>query len=844
MKKLVLIDGNNLMFRSYYATAYTGNIMKNSKGLPTNALYGFANMINKIVAEENPIYIAVAFDIGKNFRKAKYDFYKEGRNATPEELKIQMPIARKILDGMGIKYLEKEPYEADDIIGTLVHQAELDPDFDVTIISSDKDLLQLINFETDIKLLKQDSHIRYNERTFKEEWKIDPIKIIDLKGLMGDASDNIPGVKGVGEKTALKLLQEYGSVENIYENIDNIKGALKQKLLDGKDSAFMSKEIATIYKEVPLDVDFESLKYLKVQPQLKDIYQDLEFYSLLSKMEVKKETKLDYKKVSVNDLKLEKEIALFTLLDQENYHYAKVLGCAIKDKNNIYFLDDITGLNEILKDKTIITYDYKKELSHLDFNSDFDLMISAYLLNKNVKDDIASLMNIDGVSSLSYASIKKNKFEINSVIDYCIQAVDYLYNSKEKYQKALADQGLTKLFNEIEMPLSKVLSEVEKSGMVCKRDILDKMKIETNKQLEDLKTKIYELAGKEFNISSPRQLGEVLFEHLNLPGGKKNKTGYKTDASVLEKLLGKHPVIEPILIYRNLSKISSTYIEGLEQYIADGEIIHPIFKQTLARTGRLSCTEPNLQNIPTKDEYGKLIRKAFVPKNDLFISFDYSQIELRLLAHISNDKRLIEAFNNGEDIHTHVAADIYGIEEKDVTKLQRKTAKAVIFGIVYGISGFGLGENLHITPKEAKMFIEKYYELYPDVKNYMDNIIKQAKKDGYVKTLFGRIRVIEELNSSNYMVRQSGERMALNTPIQGTSADIIKLAMVRIENKLKKHNLKSKLVLQIHDELIFDVVNEEKEEIIKLAQEEMENAIKLSVPLKVSKSCATNWYEV
>ena len=844
MKKLVLIDGNNLMFRSYYATAYTGNIMKNSKGLPTNALYGFANMINKIVAEENPIYIAVAFDIGKNFRKAKYDFYKEGRNATPEELKIQMPIARKILDGMGIKYLEKEPYEADDIIGTLVHQAELDPDFDVTIISSDKDLLQLINFETDIKLLKQDSYIRYNERTFKEEWKIDPIKIIDLKGLMGDASDNIPGVKGVGEKTALKLLQEYGSVENIYENIDNIKGALKQKLLDGKDSAFMSKEIATIYKEVPLDVDFESLKYLKTQPQLKDIYQDLEFYSLLSKMEVKKETKLDYKKVSVNDLKLEKEIALFTFLDQENYHYAKVLGCAIKDKNNIYFLDDITGLNEILKDKTVITYDYKKELSHLDFNSDFDLMISAYLLNKNVKDDIASLMNIDGVSSLSYASIKKNKFELNSVIDYCIQAVDYLYNSKEKYQKALADQGLTKLFNEIEMPLSKVLSEVEKSGMVCKRDILDKMKIETNKQLEDLKTKIYELAGKEFNISSPRQLGEVLFEHLNLPGGKKNKTGYKTDASVLEKLLGKHPVIEPILIYRNLSKISSTYIEGLEQYIADGEIIHPIFKQTLARTGRLSCTEPNLQNIPTKDEYGKLIRKAFVPKNDLFISFDYSQIELRLLAHISNDKRLIEAFNNGEDIHTHVAADIYGIEEKNVTKLQRKTAKAVIFGIVYGISGFGLGENLHITPKEAKMFIEKYYELYPDVKNYMDNIIKQAKKDGYVKTLFGRIRVIEELNSSNYMVRQSGERMALNTPIQGTSADIIKLAMVRIENKLKKHNLKSKLVLQIHDELIFDVVNEEKEQIIKLAQEEMENVIKLSVFLKVSKSCATNWYEV
>ncbi len=844
MKKLVLIDGNNLMFRSYYATAYTGNIMKNSKGLPTNALYGFTNMINKIINEENPVYMAVAFDIGKNFRKEKYDFYKEGRNATPDDLKTQMPIARKILDAMGIKYLEKEPYEADDIIGTLVKKAEFDDDFDVTIISSDKDLLQLINFETDIKLLKQDSYIRYNEQSFKSEWKIDPIKIIDLKALMGDASDNIPGVRGIGEKTALKLLQEYGSIESIYENLDNIKGALKTKLETGKQSAFMSKEIATIYKDVPLDIELENLKYLGNQPSLQDVYKELEFYSLLSKLDYQKVPKVNYKKVSKDELKLSEDIALFTLLDSENYHDARVLGCSITDKNGTYFLDNIDDLSDILKGNNVYTYDCKKEFKNLEFNSSFDLMIAAYLLNKTVKDDISFLMNGDGVSTLSWNELYKKHFNKEDVEISCCEKSLYIFKYKDKYQDKLKESNLMELFEQIEMPLASVLSEMEKTGMNCQKNILDDMKVETKKQIDNIEKQIYQLAGREFNISSPKQLGEVLFDDLKLEGGKKNKTGYKTDASVLEKLLSKHPIIELILSYRNLTKIYSTYLEGLEQYINEDDIIHPIFKQTLARTGRLSCTEPNLQNIPTKDEYGKLVRKAFVPQNDLFISFDYSQIELRLLAHISKDESLIEAFVNDEDIHTHVAADIYGIDEQDVSPIQRKTAKAVIFGIVYGISGFGLGENLHINQKDAKEFIQKYYDFYPSVKMYMDNIINEAKQQGYVKTLFGRIRVIDELKSTNFMVRQSGERMALNTPIQGTSADIIKLAMVRIANELQERNLKSKLVLQIHDELLFDVVLEEKDAIIKLVQQQMEQVISLSVPLKVSINQATNWYEV
>lgn len=842
MKRLVLVDGNNLMFRAYFATAYSGSILRNSMGLPTNALYGFISMINKIITEEKPEYMVVAFDIGKNFRKEKYAFYKEGRNATPEDLKIQMPIARTILDGMGIKHLELAPYEADDIIGTLVNQAAKDVDFAPLIVSSDKDLLQLINFETEVKLLKQSDYIRYNEDSFKKEWGIDPIKIIDLKALMGDTSDNIPGVKGVGEKTALKLLQRYGSLDGIYENIDNIKGSIHEKLVNDKENAYMSFQIATIYQEVPLNVNFEDLRYLGSQPSLIDTLKDLEFYSFIKKLVFNREEKIEIK--DNKNIKLDNDIALYMELDNENYHLGKVLGISITDSKGTYYFNDVKEVNELIQNKNVITYDYKKDLSKLALKSDFDLMIAAYLCNLNVTDDITTLLIKDGYNAKTFNELKKNKFNEEEVKNNTCLKSKYLYEIKDKYVELLKNDNLTNLFENVEMPLVNVLSSMEKTGMKCKKEILKEMQKEISGKLEELTQEIYTLTGEEFNIASPRQLGVILFEKLNLKGGKKNKTGYVTDADVLEKLVDEHPVIEPLILYRNLSKIYNTYLIGLESYITDEELIHPIFKQTLARTGRLSCAEPNLQNIPTREELGKTIRKSFVPQNDYLLSSDYSQIELRILAHIADDERLIEAFNNGEDIHTHVAADIYGIKESEVTKKQRKTAKAVIFGIVYGISGFGLGDNLNIKPSEARKFIEKYYELYPNVKKYMDNITESAKKTGYVKTLLGRKRIIAELKSPNFMVRKNGERMALNTPIQGTSADIIKMAMINIQNELNKRNMQSKLVLQIHDELVFDTLESELEDLKMIVKDKMENVIKLNVPLKVEISYGKSWYEV
>ena len=839
MKRLVLVDGNNLMFRSYYATAYSGPILRNSKGFPTNALYGFVSMMNKIIQEEKPEYIAVAFDMPKNFRKEEYEFYKEGRNATPDELKQQMPVARQILTAMGIKYLELEPYEADDIIGTLVKKAADDSEFDAIIISSDKDLLQLINFETDIKLLKKEGFVRYNEKSFKEEWGIDPIRIIDLKGLMGDPSDNIPGVKGIGEKTALKLLQEYGSLEGVYENIDKIKGATHNKLVEGKDDAFMSKKIATIYQEVPLVEGFEDLKYLGNQDTLNDLFMDLEFSSFLKKMDAPLASK--YIKCNVSDLNLDNDVSVYVYLDSENYHYANVVKVALTDSKGTYILDSFDGLEDVLKNKNVIVYDYKKVLSKFNVESKVDFSLILYLLNYRKLDDIADVMSLDNIYAVSDEELRKGKNDIEATIALKSK---YLFDNYKMQLNKLSGTDLEKLYYDIELPLVNVLLDIENNGMRCDSNILDEMATIVSSKIDEVSKDIYTLVGEEFNIASPAQLGVILFEKLGLPGGKKNKIGYKTDSATLEKLVGKHPVIECVMEYRNLSKLYSTYLLGLKDYIGPDGVIHPIFKQTLTRTGRLSCTEPNLQNIPTRDEFGKLIRKAFLPQNGCFLSCDYSQIELRLLAHIANAKELIDAFNNDEDIHVHVAADIYGIKESEVTKTQRKTAKAVIFGIVYGISGFGLGENLNISNYEAREFINKYYELYPNVKKYMDEIIAKTKELGYVTTLFGRVRNIEEINEKNYMVRQMGERMALNTPIQGTSADIIKLAMVNIYKKLKENNLKSKMVLQIHDELIFDCYDDELEKVRSLVKSEMENVVKLNVKLKANDNVATDWYGV
>ena len=851
MKKIVLIDGNNLMFRSYYATAYTGNVMKNSKGFPTNALYGFVGMMNKIIHEEKPEYVAVAFDIGKNFRKQKYETYKDGRSETPEELKMQMPIAREILDGMGIKYFELEPYEADDIIGTFVKMCEEDPEYEALIVSSDKDLLQLISDETEVKLLKQKDYIRYNHKNFVEDWGFEPIRMIDYKALAGDPSDNIPGVKGIGDKTAINLLRQYDTIEDIYEHIDEIKGKMKEKLEADKESAFISKEIATIYRDVPLEVSLDDVAYHGPDfVLLNKLYENLEFYSFIKKnVESSTPVESEIKFINVKTIEdlnnLEDDISLYIECDAENYHDANIVGMSISDSKNNYFVSNtlIDDVLNVIKDKNIATFDQKKNFvllkkEGLELNVTTDIMIAAYLLNINIKDDIAYLMNNNGCEVNFYSNSLKNGFDKKDIV----LKSRFIYDIKDEYLKSLKDEEMLELFNDIEMPLITVLANMEYDGVKVDASILKDMEEEMSTRISGIEQEIYSLVGEEFNISSPKQLGDILFEKLELPGAKKTKTGYKTDVNVLNKLKDSHPVIEKILEYRRLTKIKSTYLEGLSNYIREDGKIHTIYKQNLTRTGRLSSVEPNLQNIPARDEEGRMIRKAFLPSNDIFLSADYSQMELRVLAHVSGSEELQQAFINDEDIHTRVAADIYGVAMEDVTKLQRKTAKAVIFGIVYGISGFGLGENLEISAKEAKEFINKYYELYPGVKNYMDNIVMEAYRDGYVKTLFNRKRVIEELQNKNFMVRQSGERIALNTPIQGTSADIMKIAMVKIFEEMKSKNLKSKMLLQVHDELIFDVIEEEKEVLEELVRRNMETCVKISVPFKVSHDYGADWY--
>lgn len=848
MKKIILVDGNNLMFRSYYATAYTGKLMKNSKGFYTNALYGFVSMMNKIIDEEQPKYIAVAFDIGKNFRKDLYDDYKAGRNKTPDELKQQMPIAKKILNAMGIKYYEMEGYEADDIIGTLSNRASLDPEYDATIVSSDKDLLQLITDVVDVKLLKTKDYIRYNPKTFKEDWGFDPIRIIDFKALMGDPSDNIPGVKGIGEKGAIKLIQEYDTIENLYEHIDEINGKLKEKLLIGKEDAFFSKKLATIILDVPLNDSFEDMQYVgENQEELTKIFEELEFYSFIKNFKKKSfSVNIEYKVLNnVEEINKDNIISYYIECDNTNYHIANIIGMSLYDGNNLFYINKelVNEVMDYIKDSVKYTFDLKKNnclIGKLDNNTIYDHYIVANILNYNFKDDLAILMNNDGINITLYDEMIKKRENIEYTITL---KAKYIYDIRDEYIKKLKLEEMYDLFTNIEMPLINVLSKMEMNGIKVDSNILKDMGIELNKKIDEIKEKIYILAGEEFNISSPKQLGIILFDKLGLKHGKKNNRGYSTDAKVLDKLINDHEIIPLVILYRNLTKLYNTYIEGLNNYILEDGKIHTIYKQVLTRTGRLSSIEPNLQNIPTRDNIGKLIRKAFLPEYDEFLSADYSQIELRILAHLSDDKELINAFLHDEDIHTKVASDIFDVEKSLVTKDMRRTAKAVIFGIVYGISGFGLSENIGIKPSDAKKFINKYYELYPGVKQYMDNIINEAYLNGCVHTLYKRKRYIEELNSNIYTVRTSGERMALNTPIQGTSADIIKMAMIKIDEEMVKQDCKSKMLLQIHDELVFDIVLEEKEKITNIVKNIMENIVSLKVPLKVSCDFGNDLYE-
>ena len=853
-KRAILIDGNNLLFRSYYATAYNGNLMKNSKGFPTNALFGFVNMLNKIINEEKPEYIMVAFDTGHNFRKDLCDTYKDGRIETPNDLKIQFPEAKKICTLLGIKYIECDNYEADDIIGTFARMADEDKNYNATIISSDKDLLQLISDEVDVKLLKQKDYILMNEQTFFEHYGIKPIRMIDLKALMGDPSDNIPGVKGIGEKTALSLLVKYDTLENLYNHLDELTPKTKEKLLNDKESAFFSYKLATIYKTIDFDYTFESIKYNKPDiTGLIEKYKELEFNSFLKNLSVNNEennneTPYEIVKTKIN---IEGIKSLYIELDDTNYHKANFIGASIYDGKKAYYFDLPSLLlnSDLLKDITA-TFDNKKNIVFLnryniDINDPFDIFIAAYLLEYNVKDDIAYLSAAFNKNIAFYDQIvsKKNILTPESIRNSIVCKAKFIYETYQEFKDKLVTEELDNLYIDIEGPLIRILANMEINGISVKTDVIDKLKNELNEKIVLLENKIHEEAGMDFNIGSHKQMGDVLYNKLMLPKGK-GKNAMSTSHEVLIKLRHLNPIIDDILDYRALTKLVSTYLETFNSYVMKDGKIHTIYKQTGTRTGRLSSVEPNLQNIPVRSEEGKQIRKAFIPsENSYLLSSDYSQIELRVLAHISNSRSLKNAFINGEDIHTHVASDIFDVPESEVTKNMRRTAKAVIFGIVYGISGYGLGENLDISPTEAKKYIEKYLTLYPEVNEYMTEIVKKAKETSSVRTLLNRKRTIDELNNTNYMIRQMGERIALNTPIQGTAADILKLAMIRIDEKLKEDNLKTKMLLQVHDELIFDVPDDELNIVIDIVREIMENVYKLSVPLKVEIDYGRDWYE-
>ena len=863
MKKIVLIDGNNLIFRSYYATAYSGVIMRNSKGFPTNALYGFINMMNKIIREDKPEYILVAFDKGKTFRHSEYDEYKAGRSDTPDELKQQFPVAKDVLNAMGIKYFEIDNYEADDIIGTLSSMAHIDPDFDCEIVSSDKDLLQLIEDDVVVRSPKNNDYIIYDRNTFKDIYEVEPIRMIDLKALMGDTSDNIPGVAGIGEKTAIK---EYDNIDNLYEHVDEIKGKVKDKLIEGKKSCYVSRDLATIIKDVKLGFSLEDTKYLGINNlKFKSILEELEFNSLLKKYDLMGEVsdntivddKLSYK--DIKEFDKTKEFSFYIETRGEVYSKSEIIGISLFDGENCYYLDldNLEKYKDIFEcDTKKITYDLKKNIVvlnnyNISINGEvFDTMIAGYLTNYDVKDDISIIGRSFGYKINDYledyGSIKRPiDVGLDKLKEIIGTKVKFIYESKDDLISKIEEFGEVELFNNIEMPLVRVLADMELTGIKVDRDYLEEVKTELENSMITIEKEIYDLAGCEFNIMSPQQLADILFVKLGIPYPKRVKNNkYSTSKDILDKIRFVNPIVDKVLEYRMLSKLYSNYAVGLLSEIRDDGRIHTIFTQTLTRTGRLSSISPNLQNIPARDDYARMIRKAFIPdEKSLLLSSDYSQVELRVFASMSNATQMIDAFKNDIDIHTKTASDIYHIPIEEVTKKERRTAKAVNFGIIYGISSFGLSEDLGIDMVEAKHFIDNYLDAFPGIREYMEKEKEEAYKNGYVTTLMNRRRVIEELNSKNYMIRTSGERMALNTPIQGTAADILKKAMVELYDEMNKKKLKSKILLQVHDELIINVLEDEIDEVKKLTQEVMENAFKLEVPLKVEISTGSNWYE-
>ncbi len=852
MKKVVLIDGNNLIFRSYYATAYRGEILTNSKGLPTNAVYAYIQMLLKIIAEEKPSHIMVAFDKGKTFRHESYDDYKGGRSETPKELKEQIPYAKKVTRAMGITVEEIENYEADDIIGTYSKKI----DEEVLVVSSDRDLLQLISPNVKMKLLKMKDYVYYNEKSFYEDYGIKPIEIIDLKALMGDSSDNIKGVAGIGEKTALKLIKEYHTIDNLYKNIDDLKGKVKENLLNDKESAYKSLELATIYLDVPIEVNLEKIAYKgSNEEELNSLLKELEFNSLINKMSIKKsEEKLDIEIVEDINFRLNEDYSLYLVSSNLSYFKSLTIGVAISTKDKNYFIKK-EYFNENLFNNNFnkYTYDVKRvdvALSLLNFNNNinFDNYIAYYLLNEKITEDISFIMLNKGYDvKLNEDIFKKDKLliEEETLINDACKKARFIYEEKERLKEEIEKNNLHYLYYDIELKLASILANMEKEGILVDKDYLDSLESEIKEKLKTLEEKIYAISEEEFNISSPKQLGVILFEKLNIPYPKKSKnSNYSTDKEVLDKIRLFNPIVTLVEEYRMLSKLNSNYVVGLKEQIMSDNKVHTIYNQCLTRTGRLSSKDPNLQNIPNHDEYGRLIRKCFIAKDGYtFLSSDYSQIELRLFAELSNVESLKEAFINSEDIHSFTASKIFNKDIKDVTKEERSRAKAVNFGIIYGISSFGLANDLGINVNDAKDFIDRYMEKFDGIKDYMKKEVEDAKEKGYVTTIMNRKRYIDEIKASNYMIRMQGERMALNTPIQGSGSDILKKAMIDIDSEFKEKNIKSKMLLQIHDELIFEVKEEEKEIVKEIVKERMENAFKLSVPLVVDINMGKDLYE-
>ena len=855
MNKLLLLDGNSMLFRAYYATLYSHR-MSTSNGIPTNAVFGFIMMLNKAIEVIGPDAILVAWDAGeKTFRHEKFGEYKGTRKPVDEELIVQFPIVREFLDGAGIKRYEQVGFEADDIIGSM---AKSHPEIQTTILTSDRDLLQLVDESTSVLLMKKgitDMELM-SLSNFEEVYGLQPPQIIDLKGLMGDSSDNIPGVAGVGQKTAVKLLQEYDSVENVYAHIDQIKGKLKEKLENDKEKAFLSKDLATIFTKMELPFSLEEVSFTGFQDSVNEFYKKYEMRSLMNQKVTSK--KSQWKLKTIKNWTLDKEdLLLIPVCTKESFLNQKLQGFMIPNQGTVFYLEvenalEDPGFKSLLKKEDLHTWD-AKETNHLLDRYGFetvsfkeDLHIASFLLHSQATDldslvEALSIELPETFHDLSKKTKESKAYDPERMLLIYRAFTEQLAEKEDQIFKELQEQNLVSLYEEIEKPLIPILYKMEKEGIHIDESVLDDIGQNVSKRMKELSNEIYGYANKIFNINSPKQLAAVLYDDLNLKGGGKKRS---TSAEVLEKLQGVHPIIDALLEYRKYSKIMSTYIEGLKKHIQEDQKIHTTFNQTMTQTGRLSSSDPNLQNISVRDEEGREIRKAFTAKPGyVLLSADYSQIELRMLAHMANEEHMIQAFNNGEDIHNKTASLIFGCDVDQVDASMRRIAKTVNFGIVYGQTAFGLSSQLKITRKEATDFMDSYFSNYPSIHSFMNRLIEDCKQKGYVETLFHRRRMIPEINDKNFMTREFGKRAAMNAPIQGSAADLIKIAMRRVDEAMKKENVQSKLLLQIHDELIFEVPESELDLMIRLVKDAMENAMKLRVPLKASIQAGKSWYE-